>query len=131
MTKRYSLDFYEKPFYEDSVTIHQMVEREDGDYVKYSDYAQLAAQVEVLQAFINDVKYEHPEIELPEFMQTGQYTAEIKAQAWRDGFIAGANDATACIAKQLNAGSSRIYFDAGLAADRYTNQLRQQAKAGE
>lgn len=59
-----------------------------------------------------------------------QCLAEVKAQAGMDGFIAGANDAAAYIAQQINAGSSSIDLDAGIAADKYANKIRQSAKAG-
>lgn len=50
MVKRYDMESYTKHFYEDSVEIYRMKERDCGEYVKFEDYAVLAAQVEALKA---------------------------------------------------------------------------------
>lgn len=86
MAKRYSLDFYEKPFYEDSVTIHQMVECDEGEYVKYSDYEQLFAQIQQLQHRIGDLQIANALSE--------RCLAEIKAKAVRYAADYAAKDHT-------------------------------------
>lgn len=97
----------------------------------------LKAQVEQLHKGFSDLQSCHLNSEYYKTLSKirvifnatpAQCLAEIKAQAGRDSFIAGANDAAAYIAQQINAGSSSIDLDTSLAADKYANQLRQQAK---
>lgn len=129
MVKRYDMESYTKHFYEDSIEIYRMKERDCGEYVKFEDYAALAAQVEALRREFQDARKtlqiiascgadstdsEIVDVVLDESrrwvsrydesvlkLTPQQHLAEVKAQAGRAGFIAGSEQTAQFITGEI------------------------------
>lgn len=100
----------------------------DGFYDGYLRYAKLCGDLEFTDDVMRQSELAEAGSIFGKMVGSSVRVAEIKAQAGRDGFVAGANDAAAYIAQQINAGSSSIDLDTSLAADKYANKIRQQGE---
>ena len=125
MVKRYDMESYTKHFYEDSVEIYHMKERECGEYVKFEDYAVLAAQVESLAKDRDEWREAAAKVisvmQLSGIKVNNDYFTkclrEIRAEAGRVGFVAGAKSFS-------HAGGDIHLIDVDSVAGRYADKIR-------
>lgn len=93
----------------------------------------LQAQVEVLRIALSKCRYDSLNMSFVEWSEVqsayratpAACLAQVRAEAGRAGFIAGATDAAAYIAKQIQLGKIDINLELELPANKYAESIRQ------
>ena len=131
MVQRYDYDTKIVDGWEEN---HDIFENDDGGYVKHEDYLALAAQVEVLQSWLRQVAElinldggtaidwlidTHQEMLSAAKSTPAACLAQVRAEAGRAGFVAGAEWWAKCELEDT------LHLDEQSAANQYAESIRQ------